>query len=454
MSAANPLHAPPLCVALDHTLIRSSSALEGLLRLLKTNILLAPLALLWLLRGRAYFRSQVAQRVRLDPANLPYNHELLEWLRAERASGRRVYLCTGAHETVATDVAAHLQIFDGVLGSNESVHLEGARKTKLLEERFGTSFDYLGNEGVATRGVDAARVRPARRSRLKSWIRALRIYQWAKNVLIFVPALVSHRIVELPVLQEAIVAFLCFGICASGNYLINDLLDLEADRAHARKRTRPFASGELSLGQGMLAAPLLLLLGIGTALVTLGPMFVGVLLLYLVGTFWYSWHLKRVAMVDVLTLAGLYTVRVIAGGAAIDVAPSFWLLAFSMFMFLSLALVKRYTELHSALGQGKSAASGRGYTTDDLTLLLSCGTSSAFISVMVLALYVNEGSETLYRYPQALWLLCPLMLYWVCRVWLKTYRGELHDDPVVFALRDRPSLLVVCLCGALVVAAT
>ncbi len=453
--AALPTTPAPLCVALDHTLIRSSSALEGLLRLLKTNMLLAPLALLWLLRGRAYFRAQVARRVRLDPANLPWNQELLEWLRAERAGGRRLYLCTSAHETVATDVAEHLQLFDGVLGSSESVSLHGPRKVQLLEERFGGSgFDYVGNEGTAARGPGAQHLLPAKHSRLKSWIRALRIYQWAKNTLIFIPALVSHRIVELPVLEDAIIAFLCFGVCASGNYLINDLLDLEADRAHARKRTRPFASGALPLGQGMLAAPLLLVLGITTAWLTLGPLFVGVLLLYLVGTFWYSWHLKRVAMVDVLTLAGLYTVRVIAGGAAIAVAPSFWLLAFSMFMFLSLALVKRYTELHSALGQGQSAARGRGYTTDDLTLLLSCGTSSAFISVMVLALYVNEGSEVLYRYPQALWLLCPLMLYWVCRVWLKTYRGELHDDPVVFALRDRPSLLVVCLCGVLVIATT
>jgi 4-hydroxybenzoate polyprenyltransferase len=197
----------------------------------------------------------------------------------------------------------------------------------------------------------------------------------------------------------------------------------------------------------------LVALGIVIAMIVLGPLFVGVLLVYLAGTFWYSWVLKRIAMVDVLALAGLYTIRVLAGDAAIMVPPSFWLLAFSMFMFLNLAVVKRYTELQAVQEAGSSSARGRGYTTDDLPLLLSSGTSAAFISVLVLALYVNDGSEALYRYPQALWLLCPLMLYWICRVWRKAHRGELHDDPVVFALRDRPSLLVVCLCVVLMVIA-
>jgi 4-hydroxybenzoate polyprenyltransferase len=279
------------------------------------------------------------------------------------------------------------------------------------------------------------------------------LHQWAKNALIFVPAIVSHRIVEWPVAQAALLGFVCFGLCASGTYVVNDLLDLEADRAHPRKSKRPFASGELPLVQGIVVGGLLVALGIVVALVVLGSLFVGVLLVYLASTFWYSWVLKRIAMVDVLALAGLYTVRVLAGDAAIMVAPSFWLLAFSMFMFLNLAVVKRYTELQAALEAGDSTARGRGYTTDDLPLLLSSGTSSAFISVLVLALYVNDGSEALYRYPQALWLLCPLMLYWICRVWRKAHRGELHDDPVVFALRDRPSLLVVCLCATLMVIA-
>jgi 4-hydroxybenzoate polyprenyltransferase len=286
------------------------------------------------------------------------------------------------------------------------------------------------------------------------WLRALRLHQWAKNLLIFVPLMASHRALEVDALRSAFLAFLWFGLCASATYLINDLLDLDADRTHKRKRQRPFASGDLSIVQGMVVALALLSTAFIGAALTVDVLFVAVLGTYALGTLWYSFTLKQIAMVDVLTLAGLYTVRVIAGSAAIEVEPSFWLLAFSMFVFLSLATVKRYTELRFARSSGRSHAAGRGYRTDDLPLLLSCGTSAGFVAVLVLALYVNLGATELYRYPQLLWLLCPLVLYWICRVWRKAHRDELHDDPLVFAVTDRPSLAVVSICLLLMWLAT
>ena len=468
----------PLCVDLDGTLIKSDVLVEGFLRLVKANILMLFATLYWLLRGRAYLKAQIAQRSSLDIALLPYNQLLLDWLRAERQCGRRLVLCTAANELVANRIASHLGLFEATLSSNDTLNLSGRRKAQLLQTRFGVGgFDYAGNAltdlhvwQVARRAIVVAPTHPLRRQlhRLPAierqfatesalfspWLRALRLHQWAKNLLLFVPAVVSHRILELPVMSAACLAFVCFGLCASATYLINDLLDLDADRAHARKRLRPFAAGELSLAQGLVCATGLLVIGIATAMLLLGSAFVAVLCLYVATTFWYSWVLKRIAMVDVLTLAALYTIRVIAGGAAVAVEPSFWLLAFSMFMFLSLGLVKRYTELRAALNSNLVDASGRGYTTDDLPLLVSCGTSAGFISVLVMALYVNGGTEQLYKHPKALWLLCPLMLYWVCRVWRKAHRGELHDDPVVFAISDRPSWLVVCLCAVLILIAT
>lgn len=469
--AAADVKSVPLCVDLDGTLIRSDLLVEGFLRVVKARPLQALMVVPWLLRGRAYLKQQVAARAKLDPATLPYNEPVIEWLRQQRAEGRPLVLCTAAHVSQATEVARHLALFDEVIASDGTVNLAGRRKGALLGERYGEQgFDYIGNEvrdlaiwrlarravvvspddRLARRGELKDRVErtfvPEPRPRATSWLRALRLHQWAKNALIFVPALVSHLIFQWPVLQAAVLAFLCFGLCASGNYVINDLLDLDADRVHPHKRLRPFASGELPLAAGIVAAGLLLVTGIGGAFWLLGPAFGGVLLAYLVGTFWYSWTLKRIAMVDVLALAGLYTVRVVAGAAAIGVAPSFWLLAYSMFLFLSLALVKRYCELKVNLEAGKTGAAGRGYNTDDLPLLLSAGTSAGLISVLVLALYVHDASEGLYSRPYLLWLICPLLLYWVVRVWRKAHRGELEHDPVVFALRDRPSLAVFAAC--------
>jgi 4-hydroxybenzoate polyprenyltransferase len=288
-------------------------------------------------------------------------------------------------------------------------------------------------------------------SRAAEWLRALRVHQWLKNVLVFLPLLLAHRIGDMALLARVGIAFVAFCACASATYVLNDLLDVRADRAHVRKRLRPFASGALQPRDGWLAASGLLLVGAALAFaLRTTPRFALVLGLYCLFTVAYSIYLKRIAILDVMCLAGLYTLRIFAGGAAADIAPSFWLLAFSMFIFLSLAIVKRYTELETA-AQADGTLSGRAYGRDDAALLLGLGPAAGFVAVLVIALYINSPeSLALYGHPKFLWLLCPLILYWVTRVWFLTKRGHMHDDPVVFAATDPTSLVLGALCALLV----
>jgi len=311
-------------------------------------------------------------------------------------------------------------------------------------------WDDLTESEISRPEAASPHVRAELRGRTLAWIRALRLHQWAKNLLVFVPLITAHLVPDRTLITQALLAFFCFGICASASYLINDIIDREADRAHPRKRMRPFASGELAPHQGITVAALLLAAGFSTAWFGLNALFLSTLVLYVASTHWYSFVLKRIAMVDVLALAGLYTLRLLGGSAAMGIAPSFWLLSFSMFLFLSLAVAKRYAELSMILSEGRRKAAGRGYSVADLPLMLAVGVCSGLISVLVLALYVHEGTAGRYTHPELLWLICPLMLYWVCRVWRKTHRQELHDDPVVFAIVDRPSTVVAGVIAALV----
>lgn len=298
--------------------------------------------------------------------------------------------------------------------------------------------------------ADSGNSTPLTRSRVAIWFRAIRVHQWVKNVLVLVPALMAHRILESQVLLASVLAFVAFSLCASSVYVVNDLLDLAADRKHPRKRYRPFASGALSPGHGVWVA-----IGLVFASLLVAAMvnrwFLGTLIAYYLITIGYSLRLKRAAMVDVMALAGLYTLRIIAGSAATKIAPSFWLLAFSMFIFLSLALIKRYAELHDVRKAEEGVAHGRGYGSTDLELLMPMGVAAAFCSIVVLALYINSPeSQVLYRTKEALWLICPLLLYWIMRMWLLAGRGHMNDDPVVFAIRDRISLATLGLTGGLV----
>lgn len=422
----------PLCVDLDGALVRTDTRMEALLRALKADPLVALRLPAWALGGSARIARELAARAALDPAALPYHAEVLARLERERAGGRKLVLVSAADEGLTRAVSAHLGVFDDVVTSGDT---RGA-----LAARYGAE------------GFDVAD-RPPATSRLAAALRSLRAHQWVKNLLVFVPLLMSPEARNFALLWNAFLAFAAFSLCASAVYVLNDLLDLDADRRHPTKRRRPFASGDLPLGAGLLLAPACL--GAGLLVAALLPAaFAVVLLLYLVATTAYSFRLKQVPILDVIVLALLYTGRVIAGSAATFLWPSPWILAFSLFFFVSLAFVKRYSELEALRRIDPRAAAARGYAATDLEWIASGGTASGYVSVLVAALYINsERVAAVYERPELLWIVCPLLLYWISRVWLLARRGEMHDDPVLFAVRDRASWVVGALLGATLVAA-
>ncbi len=461
----------PLCVDMDGTLIHGDLLLECCLALLRRNPLYLFLMPWWLLCGKAVLKAELARRVCLNHATLPVHREFLNWLSDQKGEGRQLWLCTASNHRLATGIADHLKLFEGVLASSDTHNLSGRNKADSLVEKFGVkAFDYCGNHRVdlavwsVSRGgvlvnapkrlekrarmvTDVYRTFAPQGHMMRAVAKALRLHQWVKNILLVVPLAAAHQLLDVEALGAAMLAFLAFSLCASSAYVLNDMLDLEADRQHPRKAQRPFASGQLPLLAGFVLVPLLLAGAIATAML-LPPNFRLVLAGYFLLTLAYSFRLKRVALIDIVVLAGLYTIRIVAGTFAVSVPLSFWLLMFSVFLFFSLALVKRYTELQVMQRQGSLGAAGRGYRLDDLAVLESLGTSAGFLSVLVLALYINSPAvEALYRQPQIMWMLCLLMLYWISRVWMSAHRGAVHDDPVLFALKDRASLIVGILCA-------
>ncbi|MFD2111794.1 UbiA family prenyltransferase [Thiorhodococcus fuscus] len=474
MHSAPDIHPePPLVIDLDGTLLCSDLLLETGLAFVRAHPARLPCVLLWLTHDQAKLEQALAQATHLDVSRLPFDLEIIELIEAERRKGRRIVLATTSHRTLAERVAEHLQLFDEIIASDADRNLSAERKEDVLVQRFGEGgFDYAGNahedlpvwraarrsyvvnpehrlERLARQLDNLAAIIRSNRSSLRDWAKALRLHQWAKNLLIFVPLLAAHRLTEVALVGQGLLAFLLFGLCASSVYLLNDLLDLGDDRHHATKRHRPFAAGRLSIRSGLIAIPTLLLAAFAGALWFLPWAFAAVLAAYYALTLAYSLALKRRMVIDVIALASLYTLRIIAGSAALAIPLSFWVLAFSMFMFLSLAIVKRYAELRQAREKGHTDKTrGRGYYPSDLEMLASLGGSSGYVAVMVLALYINDLSATaLYHHPEVIWLACPLLLLWITRVWMLTHRGQMHDDPVVFAIRDRTSLVIGALFG-------
>jgi 4-hydroxybenzoate polyprenyltransferase/phosphoserine phosphatase len=469
----------PLCIDLDGTLIRSDTLVESLLLALKEAPWLAFAMPLWLAGGRAGFKARMAQQVRVDPDTLPYRHELVDWARLQ-ANERPVVLVTAAHRSIAEGVAAHLGFFNEVIATDGQTNLKGSRKADALLQRFGAgAFDYAGNDrpdlavwknartaivvGAGPALTQAARSvarvehefdpAPTALHRAKAWIRALRLYQWVKNLLIFLAPAASHTIFEPAVLMACLIAFLSFGLAASGVYLLNDLLDLASDRRHPRKRRRPFASGALPLWAGMAVAPVLLLASFVIA-VTVNATFTAVLAAYVVITIAYSLWAKTKTFLDVATLASLYSVRVAAGAAAAGIGLSFWLLAVCVYGFLGLALLKRYSELVGAEGGPRDRVAGRGYARQDIPVVLALGVGSSLVATLVTALYIDsQAGHKLYANPQLLWALVGLMLLGVGRLWLVAGRGEMHDDPIVYIARDRWSLGLLALATGVTVMA-
>lgn len=469
-------HAVPLCVDLDGTLVRTDILLESLFLFLKRHFLQIFLLPFWLWKGRAFLKQQIARKVEFEPSLLPYREDLLAYLREQRRAGRSLVLATACDAKLARQVAGYLGIFDEVLASDGMTNLSGARKADRLVEVYGErGFDYVGNDAAdvpvwhrarraivvdagaavrraAERNGNVAKFFEGRRGGFLEYLRAIRMYQWVKNLLIFVPLVAAHELTNLALLQKAFVAFLAFSLCASSVYLLNDLLDLEADRRHARKRFRPLAAGTVPIAHGVLLIPLLLGAAFGMGALLAGN-FVSLLAVYWVITVAYSLWLKSLLVLDVLVLACLYTLRIIAGGEAVDIMPSFWLLAFSMFLFFGLAIVKRASEL-VPLQNADKVVKVRSYRPIDLDALTSLGVPSGQLAVLVLAFYINSDDIVqMYAHPRLIWLLCPLLLYWLARVWLLTWRGKMHDDPIVFALRDKVSLGVAVVALLIIIAA-
>jgi 4-hydroxybenzoate polyprenyltransferase len=475
-SPAPPPSALPLYVDLDGTLFPGDTLHESVLLLLRRNPLNLLRLVAWLLQGRLAFKRQVADAVRFDAALLPYRADFVAFLRAEWARGRPLVLATAADARIAAAVAEHLGVFRDHLGSDD-VNLKGARKREAIERHSGGAYAYAGNDAAdlavwqgaeqavavnAPAGVlrrlrarhPSAQVFAREPLGLRTLLKAIRLQQWSKNVLMFVPLLAGH-VSDAGAWGAAMLAFVAFGLVASATYLVNDLLDLPNDRRHASKRARPLASGRLGIAAGVALAAGLASAGFLLA-VAASPSFALMLAGYTVITLAYSLWLKSRALLDVLVLAGLYTWRIMAGAVVAEVALSNWLLAFSMFLFLSLALVKRCAELEEMIDSERTHTPGRGYLLADLATLRGMGMASGFLAVMVLALYIDsQNGKTLYPAAEWLWGLAPLLLAWVMRIWLKVARRELRgEDPVAFALKDRYSWVTLLAMGGFAVLAS
>ena len=455
-----------LVIDLDGTLTPTDTLVESVVHLIKRKPMDA-LRLPWqLLKGRAAFKEFVASHVAPSVEHLPVRAALLDRIRDERDKGRRVILATAANHRIAQAVAAQIGLFDDVIASDGARNLKGAEKLAAIRELTHGNFVYAGDTAADLPIWDAARaailvgvspslaatvrgrtsvdqVIPGERAGIRVWLKALRVHQWLKNGLVLVPLLTAFSFLEPNRLLAALGAFMAFSLAASATYLINDTWDIDSDRAHPRKRQRAIASGQISvLAAISVAACALITAFLLASFVSRG--FVATLILYVAMTSTYSWVLKRYVLIDVLTLSLLYTLRILAGSFAIHVETSSWLLAFSVFIFFSLALVKRCSELVGLERDAHQSTRGRDYAVSDLVVLWPLGIAAAMCSVVVFGLFIS-APETQARYltPQMLWLVAVALIYWLSRLWIKTARGQMHDDPLVFAVRDRGSRLTM-----------
>lgn len=460
------IYKKPLIVDLDGTLIFSDMLFETFVRLIKKNPLILFFVPLWLLRGgKSRLKYEVARRIAFDASTLPYNQPLIEYLQDQQRY-RDVFLATASHSLVAESICKQFDFFSGCFASDSAKNLKGKTKADLLNEKFGEGqYSYVGNdqndlevwkhshsalvvtnsENLIKKASGVTQIEKkfsSPRGYVASFVKAMRVHQWVKNALLFVPIFTAHQYTQFNLMLDVVLAMLAFSLCASSVYLLNDLMDIEADRLHKSKRNRPFASGRLPIVYGLLGFPVLLASALFICL-KLPVSFLLVLVTYFVATTAYSFFFKQKLLVDVIFLAGLFTCRIMAGAAATSIALSEWLLAFAMFFFLSLALVKRYTELVYLSSAGETNSKGRGYLVIDMPLISAMGVASGYISVLVFALYLNtDVVSELYSTPTLLWMLGPILLYWISRVWILAHRGEMNDDPIVFAIRDRVSQIM------------
>jgi 4-hydroxybenzoate polyprenyltransferase/phosphoserine phosphatase len=467
----------PLVVDLDGTLIQTDLLIESFFAHVGTDpggiFKLAAAAL----TGKSRLKAEIAQGTALDAAHLPYDRRILSLINEARSHGRQVYLASASNERYVGEIAAHLGLFDGWFGSTENENLSSEIKARRLVETFGEKrFDYVGDSradlavwaaankciGVdlstslctALRKIDpeAVILQPPDKG-WRNWLKLLRLHQWSKNTLVFVAPLSAH-LADLRSIALSSLAFCAFSFAAASIYIVNDLVDIEADRKHRTKRLRPLAAGTVPPVQAMLAAPLLLAVSLCLGLL-ISWRFALVLGIYLVLTTAYTFYLKTKMMLDVIVLASLYTLRVISGALAIStMLPSEWLLGFSMFFFTSMALIKRYVDLAVRVDGGLPDPTNRNYRKSDLGTVGALAAASGLNAVTIFALYISSGTvHRLYRHPDALWLVCPVLMYWIARALIMADRRLMHDDPIMFALKDRNSLLALGLIGLIMIAA-
>lgn len=465
----------PLCVDLDHTLIRTDALQEALLKLIKKSPLSIGLIFWWYLKGKAYLKTKVFQRISLDCRLLPFHQDVLNWLKTQKNRGRKLILVSATHESQVKKIADHLGIFEEAIGSHGKINLKGEQKAQYLLARYGKKgFDYVGDTSadipvwkVAKQAIIVNdRIRFLKKidkikeisietvfqkkiSFFNKLKKACRVHQYVKNALIFLPLLLGYHEVTLTIFFQAVLGFFAFCLLASSLYILNDLLDLDADRSHDEKKYRPFAAGDLSIGFGCQLLTMLFLSAVALT-IFLPHAFQLVMISYAILTIFYSFYLKQLLLVDVFTLAALYTLRILAGLALIQQTLAHWLLLFSMFFFLSLAFVKRYTELHQKVKKTDyTQVAGRSYLSSHLEILGIFGILSGYLSALVLALYVSsDRAIQQYLHPNFLYFVCPLIMYWFSRLWLITYEGKVHQDPVLFALKDQVSYVAFLLLSA------
>jgi 4-hydroxybenzoate polyprenyltransferase len=457
----------PLYVDLDGTFIKSDMLLETTIAVLKKQPYLLFFLLFWVLKGKSYLKYKLASIADINVSHIPINQDTYNFLKTQKEQGRKIVLATASNETVARKFVAIYSVFDTFIASTITHNLKGKNKLDAIIQE-STSFAYMGNSAedyiLFEIAEESYLVNPTNRakklntgkvnfdglfdsdkprSKLEAWIKQLRIHQWIKNTLLFVPILVSNQFMDASLVMTTLFGFVIFGVLASSTYILNDLVDLESDRAHARKCNRPLASCELSILQGSAVASILFIVSlIGAYLISFE--FLLVLVVYLVITLSYSFKLKQYFAVDVIALASLYTIRIFAGAAILNLTISFWLLSFSMFVFLSLALVKRCAELVALKETKKEQLDGRDYNIGDLSVFTSFGTSSSLLAILMYCFYMNsEVLSNQYQEPDLLWLSLPACGYWLMRMWVKTLRGEMHDDPIVYSLKDKGSLISI-----------
>lgn len=469
----------PLVVDLDGTLLNTDTLFESANQYFWSS----PQSIFdmsrWFLSGKLTLKTKLAEKVDIDPKSLPYQAEIIEFILSEKSSGREIVLATASSERYASSIAEELGLFDLVLSSTSNVNLKGTTKKDELVRRFGEKgFDYIGDSHADVSVWKHANIsymidpqhswitdvestssahllHPEKKTPISILARTLRVHQWIKNLLILLPLVVTHQIFDPQALWNVILAFFAFSFAASSIYVVNDLVDLPNDRAHLTKRNRPFASGDASIITGWILWPFLMMAALLIAFGLVSVAFGIVVVAYIVLTIVYSLKLKKIAVFDVITLSLLYTMRIVAGAVAIQAIPSTWILSFSLFFFFSLALMKRFSELLEIKNSGSSRAiRGRGYQSDDLELVASLGAGSGLVSILVFLLYIHDPSiSVLYSEPLFLWLGGVILLIWITRAWLIAHRGMMHEDPIVFALKDKFSFLLVAIFGTIFVLA-